>query len=111
MSQEILVVKVDAGNHRNRGSQKVCRIEPAAQADLEDTEIRARVREILKRHCRYAFKIRRMSAQLARGEQFFDDLLNLRERCRESRVADFRTVHAYALVNFFQVRRSIQPGS
>src|SRR5690242_10753347 len=107
MSQEILVVKVDARNYGNRGTQNVCRIQPAAQADLENPEIRARFREVLKGHRGYALKIRGMSAKLARRQQLLDYLLNFRERFRKIRIAYLAAVHTNALIDFFEVWRGV----
>ena len=45
------VVEAYGGNHRNRGINDVCGVEPAAQSDFDDLKIGFDVLIVLKRHC------------------------------------------------------------
>jgi len=52
-----------------------------------------------------------MCAKLSGGEQFLDYGLDACKRFRKIGIADFRAIDANTLVDSFQVRGSIQPGT
>src|SRR5208282_3113318 len=58
----------------------------------------------------HALEIGRMRSQLSLSQQFLDYCLYPRERFREQLVADLFAAHPYALIDAFQMRRSVQPG-
>ena len=111
MAKKIFVIEIDAGDDGDRGSKNIRGVEPAAETDFENREIHALLREIFERHGRDAFEVSRMSAQLASRKQLLDDVLDVREHRGEIFIADFFAVDANALVDSFEMRRSIEPGA
>src|SRR6266478_1470316 len=111
VAQEVFVVEIDARDDGDDRRKDIGGVEAAAQADFEDREFNALASKMLEGHSGYAFEIRGISAELARGEKLFDESLDAREGFGEGLVADFFATDADAFVDFFEVGRGIQTGA
>ena len=111
VAEEIFVVEIDAGDDGNERVKNIGGVEAAAEADFEDAEFDAFAGETFEGHGGDAFEVGGMGAEFAGGEKFFDQGVDARESFREGVVADFFAVDADALVDSFEMRRSVEAGS
>ena len=102
------MVEIDARDDGDQGRKNVGGIEAAAESDFEHSKLNAVAGEGFKCHGGNTFEIGGMRAQFAGGKQFFDQRLNTRKGFCKRCIADFLAVNADALVDFFEVWRSIQ---
>ncbi len=110
VAQVGLVVQVDAGQDRAIGVDQVDRIEPAAQADLEDRAVQFRLHEQQQHRQGGKLEIGQLD-RAAGGARGKARRLDPRERGRELGVAGFDPGDARALVETDQVRRGVEPGA
>src|SRR5260370_36451843 len=97
MTEEVLVIEIDAGgdgdDRRNNGGG----IEAAAEADFEDGKVHALAGKMFECHGRHAFEISRVGAEFACGEEFFDEDLDFSEGFGGGFVVDLLAAGADAL--------------
>ncbi len=79
MAEEIFVIESDLGNDGNFGNQDVGGIEPAAEADLKDGDVRFLAGEKIEGHGGDAFKESGMGRKTAGGEEILDYVMNAGE--------------------------------
>src|SRR5207249_7182865 len=108
MAEEVFVVEIDARDDGDQGRKNVGGIEAAAESDFEHSKLNAVAGEGFKCDCCNTCEIGGMRAQFAGEKQFFDQRLNTRKGFCKRCIADFLAVNADALVDFFEVWRSIQ---
>src|SRR5882762_1825167 len=111
MAEKVFVVKIDTGDHGDPRGDDVGGIETSAKAGFEDRELHSGLRKMQKGYRGDALEKRGMSAERAVGQQFFDFLVNERKVCRKLGVGNLFAVHANALVDTFQMRRSVKAGA
>src|SRR5438477_6101988 len=107
MSKKIFMVEINASDDGDDGRKDVSGVEPAAEADFEDRELNALASKAFKRHGSDAFEIGGMGAEFAGGQELLDEDMDARKSLGEGFVADFFAVDTNALVDSFQVGRSI----
>src|SRR5260221_4829359 len=105
------MVEIDTGDDGDDRRKNVGGVEPATEADFEDGEFHPLAGKILESHGGDALEVSGMGAQFAGGEEFFNQQVDAREGFGEGFVADLPAIDADALVDFFEVGRSIQTGS
>src|SRR5258708_27350923 len=105
------MVEIDTGDDGDDRRKNVGGVETATEADFEDGEFHPLAGKILESHGSDTLEISRVGAKFAGGEEFFDQQVDAREGFGEGFVADLPAIDADALVDFFEVGRSIQTGS
>ncbi len=110
VAEKVFVVEINAGDEGDERRKDVGGIEAAAEADFEYGEVHALAGEGFERHGGDTFEIRRMCAQFSGGEELFNQDLDASEGFGEGGIADFFSMNANAFVDFFEVRRGIEPG-
>src|SRR5215470_700407 len=107
MSKKLLVVEINARDHRDHGSKDIRGVKTPTQTHFKNSELHTFACKAFKCHCRDAFKISGMRAKLMCGKQLLDERPQARENLRERLVTYFFAVDAYPLVDFFQMRRGV----
>src|SRR5882724_2624065 len=105
------MVEIDTGDDGDDRRKNVGGVEAAAEADFEDGKFHSLAGKIFESHGSDTLEISRVGAKFAGGEEFFDQQVDAREGFGEGFVADLPAIDADALVDFFEVGRSIQTGS
>ena len=105
------MVEINAGDDGDGRRENVGGIEAPAETDFEHAKFNSLASKRFERHGGHALEISGMRAQFAGGEKFFDQNLYARENFCEQFVINLFSINANAFVDFFKVRRSIEPSS
>ncbi len=105
------MIEIDASDDGSDGRDDIRGVETAAEADFEYAEFDAGARETFESHGGDAFEICGMGTELASGEEFFDQDVNAGESFGEDFVTNLLAIDADALVDSFQMGRSVETGA
>src|SRR5258708_2939566 len=86
-------------------------VKAAAETYFEDGKFHALAGEVFKGHGRDALEVGGMRSELACGEKSFGQGVDSSKSLREGIIANLFAMEADALVDSFQMRRRVQPGS
>ena len=109
VSQKLLVIERDIGNHADSRFDHVGRIQSPAHAYFEDGDLHLLARKMFKCNRRHHLEKTGKPRQLSLLHRSFRRAVDFSMQPREIVVADFLTIHADAFVDPHQMRRSVKP--